>query len=191
MTLKYGGGANAPPEVRARASRDGEWSVHAKRPSRRGSPPATLAKEAETKKKDAPKEAFPGSLPRVAPPCGGLVGSRRRDGKRIRPDAGGARALPAGARASACSAEVGSRRRVPVTRPSCCRRRAFPARSAWRSAGRGHRAVAVTLVKKPTRALVVRVATTRVSPRPALASEPNASHASPRSEGRFDADRPG
>ena len=186
MTLKYGGGANAPPEVRTRASRDGEWSVHAKKTEPSGvSPPATLANKAERKKKkDAPKEAFPGSLPRVAPPCEAWWEAGDATEKESAPTLVVRAPLPAGARASACSAEVELSTSGPGGATLALRAPGFP--GAVRVAlppGADTEAVAVTLVKKPTRALVVRVATTRVSHRPAPASEPNASHASPRSEG--------
>jgi hypothetical protein len=130
MTLKYGGGANAPPEVRTRASRDGEWSVHAKKTEGGG----------EGKKKRRPE----GSLPRKPSPrraaVRGLVGSRRRDRKRIRPDAGGARAASrrrarVGVLGGGGTLDFGSRRRDPRAAGAGLSRRG--PRGA--PAGRGHR----------------------------------------------------
>ena len=177
MTLKYGGAAE---NVRA-ASRNGErLSPETNVGTLSGTKDENtkdVEKENENEKEDTPP-VFP-ALPRVASPCEARWEAGDAEDK-SGPTLVVRAPLPAGARASACSAEV-----------------AFPISADPRGAtlvlqapglpgevrvalppGADTDAVAVTLVKKPTRALVVRVAT-----RPDATPEANASDdASPRRE---------
>ena len=193
MTLKYGGGADGAPAVRVRASRNGEWSSPATTESPpRAPPPGTLAEDAE-QEEDAPA-SFP-ALPRVAPPCearweAGVETAGTNDGVSA-PTLVVRAPLPAGARASACSAEVEPSPSDPRVLTLSLRAPGLP--GAVRVAlppGADADAVAVTLVKKPSRALVVRVSAARAEPHPAPrpadrppVPEPSGSRASPRSEG--------
>ena len=174
MTLKYGGAAE---NVRARASRNGEWSSPETNIGTLSGTKDENTKDVDKEKEDSPP-VFP-ALPRVAPPCEARwEAGDAEDGSG--PTLVVRAPLPAGVRASACSAEV-----------------AFPIPADPRGAtlvlqapglpgevrvalppGADTDAVAVTLVKKPSRALVVRVAT-----RPDATPEANASDdASPRLE---------